>query len=568
MAVPGKSISAPSASQAARAAKVAALSEEVKQMMAAINAGAAKLPTPAGWKAIADELDGKKAPVAPQKPAKSKKQPKLSNHSLAVLEKAYLDDLITKTPEGVWQDVETGQQLTSGQIKKAVQEFGEFYAVTGEEVSDGFALAPLGEPLSTVDTPKHTPPPQLEQPDASGQIAYKDPWAEPIAAMKFDPVGAESSRKAGRQWGEMQAKRKPGESIREQVKRLREMQGNPDYRPAVAKEIGAIESALAENLKLGRVGKLLPEDAGPSAALHNQSTRDYLDYLAANGVDQRTLDSIASGDLPMDPQSRMQRAEQMELDPKAIWHRWDYPAKTQFKGWTAAALSKPEYRRQAQGALSFVDLAPSKEGLVYTSHSPDYALRGVQIPRDQIVLYPLLGPRDGIAGIDALPPQAYDAFRDKQASMLKRKYPDSAPGNAQIRRAHQRKHHLAEPLAGETPGPDGARPAALFELRNGYAPGDRTSKAADGTIPHFGNAEDRKVYTEPLMASRANGTLVRDETGLSTAFTPAGAATLRRADLAPLDTRFKAARNILQSLLAPVAAYGAASQAGSGTSRK
>jgi hypothetical protein len=55
--------------------------------------------------------------------------------------------------------------------------------------------------------------------------------------------------------------------------------------------------------------------------------------------------------------------------------------------------------------------------------------------------------------------------------------------------------------------------------------------------------------------------LVKDETGISTAFAPAGAVVLRRADLAPLDPRFKNARNILQSLLVPaVIATGAASQ--------
>lgn len=51
----------------------------------------------------------------------------------------------------------------------------------------------------------------------------------------------------------------------------------------------------------------------------------------------------------------------------------------------------------------------------------------------------------------------------------------------------------------------------------------------------------------------AKGTLVQDEAGLSTAFTPAGAKTLRRMDLAPMDVRFRDARNILQSLLVPAA---------------
>lgn len=92
-------------------------------------------------------------------------------------------------------------------------------------------------------------------------------------------------------------------------------------------------------------------------------------------------------------------------------------------------------------------------------------------------------------------------------------------------------------------------------------PSSHAAHEAQGTIPHFSTAEDRKIYTEPLMASGANGTLVRDETGLSTAFTPAGARMLRRADLAPLDTRFKGARNLLQSLLVPAVIAGGATAA-------
>jgi hypothetical protein len=70
------------------------------------------------------------------------------------------------------------------------------------------------------------------------------------------------------------------------------------------------------------------------------------------------------------------------------------------------------------------------------------------------------------------------------------------------------------------------------------------------------------------MASGAKGTLVRDETGFATAFTPAGARMLRRADLAPLDTRFKGARNLLQSLLVPAVIAGGASSLPSTDSRR
>lgn len=355
------------------------------------------------------------------------------------------------------------------------------------------------------------------------------------------------------------AQRRPEESIREYVVRLREMMGDESKRGSVASSVRNIEKEMADNLRGGVIGQIMPDewlkenDAGGGFAARNQNTRDYIDYLAAHGVDQRTLDSIASGELDMSPQARMARAEQHDLDPKAIWHRWDHPLKTEMKGFTGAALSQPEKRRYKQGTLKFVNLEPSKEGLVYTSHSPEYAKDGVQIPQDQVTLYPLLGPNDGIAGLDDLPPSAYDTFRSKQSEALLKKYPDTQGESAAVSRAwRMRMLHLAEPLVDPQFVQGPLRNATIQELSM-VRPGDETLQKSQGTIPSYSNAEDRKTYTEPLMASGAKGTLVRDETGLSTAFTPTGARTLRRADLAPLDTRFRMSRNLLQSLLAPVA---------------
>jgi hypothetical protein len=239
------------------------------------------------------------------------------------------------------------------------------------------------------------------------------------------------------------------------------------------------------------------------------------------------------------------------------------------KGFTGAALAQPELRRYKSGQLGFIDLAPSKEGLVYTSHNPDFAKRGVQMPHDEVVSYPLLGPTEGIAGIDNMPPSAYDTFRSRMQSLLLRKFPDKHlyPENPGIRRAHMRSHHLAEPLVEPQYVQGPLREATLDSLRR-IGPSSQAKHEAQGTIPHFSTAEDRKVYTEPLMASGAKGTLVRDETGLATAFTPAGARMLRRADLAPLDTRFKGARNLLQSLLVPAVIAGGASSLPSTDSRR
>lgn len=389
---------------------------------------------------------------------------------------------------------------------------------------EGFTLQELGDPIEPP-----TPPP----------TAYPQ-WME--GHLGNPPI-----------------KRSAGEGIREYVQRLRQMHDNyQSKRGSVASSVRNLEKEMADNLHGGGIGQIMPDewlkenDAGGGFAARNKNTRDYIDYLAAHGVDQRTLDSIASGELDMSPQARMARAEQHDLDPKTIWHRWDHPLKTEMKGFTGAALSQPEKRRYKQGTLKFVNLEPSKEGLVYTSHSPEYAKRGVQIPQDQVTLYPLLGPKDGIAGLDDLPPSAYDTFRSKQSEALLKKYPDTQKENAGIRRASQRVLHLAEPLVDPQFVQGPLRNATRQELSM-VRPNDETLQKSQGTIPFYANAEDRKTYTEPLMASGAKGTLVRDETGLSTAFTPAGAGTLRRADLAPLDTRFRMSRNLLQSLLAPVA---------------
>jgi hypothetical protein len=376
--------------------------------------------------------------------------------------------------------------------------------------------------------------------------------------------------------------RRPEENIRDYIARLREMDKNEEYKPAVAKAVSDLEERLAGHVSKGNIRPLEPgsEDVisatttadkvdAAKRGTRNQITRDYIDYLASSGVDQRTLDDIASGALPMDPQSRMARAEQHDLDPKAIWFRWDRPLKTDMKGFTGAALAQPELRRYKSGQLGFIDLAPSKEGLVYTSHNPGFAKRGVQMPYDEVISYPLLGPKEGIAGIDNMPPSAYDTFRSRMQSLLLKKFPDKHlyPENPGIRRAHMRSHHLAEPLVEPQYVQGPLREATLDSLRR-IGPSSHATHEAQGTIPHFSTAEDRKVYTEPLMASGAKGTLVRDETGLATAFTPAGARMLRRADLAPLDTRFKGARNLLQSLLVPAVIAGGASSLPSTDSRR
>jgi hypothetical protein len=352
--------------------------------------------------------------------------------------------------------------------------------------------------------------------------------------------------------------RPPEMGIREYVAKLRELAQSPEHRKGVARAVNAMEEGFADAIKKGHITGFLPEDSGPAAALHNARNRDYLDYLSAHGVDQRTLDAIASGDLRMDAASRADRAAAMDLDPNAVWYRWDSPLKKEMKGFTGAALSQANKRRLDKGGMKFVNLQPKSEGLVYTSHNPDYARLGVQVPRDEITLYPLLGPNSGIAGIDRMPPEAYDAFKQRQAASLKAKYPESP----ERQRIWLRTSHLAENLnpAGDLEDWHDWREHALKRLER-VSPESETTSLGGGTYPSFDVAEHRKGYTEPLMAAGAKGTLVSDEAGLSTAFTPAGARVLRRADLAPLDVRFRSARNILQSLMLPTAIAGGAAAA-------
>lgn len=122
------------------------------------------------------------------------------------------------------------------------------------------------------------------------------------------------------QWEKSNAyQRVAGEGVRDYVARLRSMAADDKHKPGVAKAVSDLESGFATAIKEGRVGALLPEGAGPAAAVHNATVRDYIDYLAASGVDQRTLDAIASGDLPMDAASRTDRARMMGLDPHWRW---------------------------------------------------------------------------------------------------------------------------------------------------------------------------------------------------------------------------------------------------------
>lgn len=442
----------------------------------------------------------------------------LTAHQQATLEKAASEGILSKTESGQFSYPEDpNTPLAAEMLQTEAQSLSDMYGVLGDMPVVPFS--PSGWDSTA------TPP--------------ADSWATP-------EWFADKQKKAD------DAKRQSGEGIREYVVRLREMAKSDDTRGFAVPQVEAMESRLVDDLRAGRIR------GGPAAITASDAAmRDYIGYLAASGVDQRTLDAIADGTLDMSPTARMDRASQMGLDPKAIWHRWDTPLKTEMRGYTAAALSQPEFKRKKQGVMSFIDLKPDKEGLVYTSHSPAWAKEGVQMPSTEVVLYPLLGPKDGIAGLDSMPPSAYDAFKKKQSEALLKKYPTDSQVDARARRESQRSSNLAESLVdpGNLEFWHAPREHNMRELSK-IDPVSSTREYT--TVPGFKRAEDRKLYTEPLMASGAKGTLVRDETGISTAFTPAGAKTLRRADLAPMDTRFAKARNLLQSLLAPIVVAGAA----------
>jgi hypothetical protein len=291
------------------------------------------------------------------------------------------------------------------------------------------------------------------------------------------------------------------------------------------------------------------EFLGDVAGRRTAATQDYLNYLSANGVDQRTIDDIASGALPMDPASRASRAEQMGLDYTWTLNRQAYPLQTEFKGFTGAALSQPEKRRHGRGVTQKIDLTPSKEGLVYTALTPGGANAGVQMPRNQVTNYPLWGPNRGIAGIDEMPQATQDSF--EQAAKAARGYKGAGLPS-----------QLPQPVGGAGATPQQTRRLSINKVRDtkeaaSLSSKHQWSKDAD-RIPHFPEAENRKLYTEPLMGAggpgqRVLGTLVTDETPLAVAFTPAGARQMRRADLAALDPRFKRYRNLLQGLAPPIA---------------
>jgi hypothetical protein len=503
---------------------------------------------------------------------------------LKILERAKEEGDLILTEKG-WVDAlgDSGNPLGEKQLHSKLYELGDAYSTldhmeadgggtTSKSLAEKFPL--LGDEQGSVDPwadigipPKGKP---IAMVDDTGQewdlkpfdVADADPFADvdPNWANTLNPSYEMDHSKILRQQAELASSRQPGENVREYIARLRELQNTEGGAQAVASAVTQLERGLANDLNRGLFGGAYPN---PSAR-----QQDYLDYLAANGVDKRTIDAVASGELPMDVDSRNARAQEMGLDPSAGWYRWDHPLKNQFKGYTGAALSQREFGRSKKGALKFIDLAPSKEGLVYTSHDPEFAERGVQIPTNKVTLYPLIGPNDGIVGLDRMPQSAYDAFEAKQTEALRRpsrrsRLPDwmGSVMTPEVQRSVRRNMPMGEHLkgAGDLEDWHNWREHGMRELR-GVTPETSTSRRYP-TIPEYSTAETRKEYLEPLMASGAKGTLVRDETGLSTAFTPAGAAQLRRADLAPLDPRFKNARNILQSLLVPaVIATGAASQ--------
>lgn len=427
------------------------------------------------------------------------------------------------------------------------------------------------------------------------------------------------------------AKRRPGENVREYLARLREMQasapqGSKGYgeRSAVQKGVDRLETDLRSAMNDGRIrpvgrpewatmgieelatkqdiasrqleemgvlrrddeavyapdgkgGEVLLEDGegaynrdvlealadkhlgeefrGPVGL--NSDTQDYLDYLRANSVDQRTIDDIASGALKMDQASREARATAMGLDPGWTLERRDVPLKTDFRGFTAAALSQPELKRYRNRVQGNIDLTPRKEGLVYTTPRPNPAQVGVMIDRESTVTYPLWAPNRGIAGVDEMSPQTKSSFEAARKVAPKDKSGQSPPSK------------LPYPVGGKGDTPEETRSNALAIVapEKDRQPLWAIDPENKRNIPYYGEAETRKSYTEPLMGAgkpgeRVLGTLVNDETGLSVAFTPAGARQLRRADLAALDPRFRTYRNLLQGLAPPVAAGSGALAAG------
>jgi hypothetical protein len=255
-------------------------------------------------------------------------------------------------------------------------------------------------------------------------------------------------------------------------------------------------------------------------------TQEYLDFLAAHDVTADVIDRVRSGQLDMSPSGREQRAYALGFMPGQTMYRWDDPGK-------ASVLGR------------------SRNGLVYTSFTPDMAQNAAQNP---YAVYPLWGARH-VAGLDRAPrPMDVD-------ELLGRLHRLGGSDNKYQWHAFiaDRDNGLAssQRTGVELPGKDASDeawyrlPAVRYRAieRGGSAyPYDRLEESH----PMYGQWNEAASLIPEMKQMGYQGILVGDESPRSVAYFGSSAdsplPSVRHSGLSALDPEYRYRRNMFMSL--------------------
>jgi len=295
----------------------------------------------------------------------------------------------------------------------------------------------------------------------------------------------------------------------------------------------------------------------------------YIEFLREQGVSEDTLQRIASGELPMDPASRMARAKEMGYDTDTTFRRIDQPGITEFS-------DDPQYRGGTLYASTSYENA--RKGNV-TGGNAEYPLMfqegilglhpsgsGMDESMIQEAMSDSMDAYADTPAVDSLP---FDAPQNLARAMsgLEEVSPDALrrsllQANEESATSPVRDHLV---MYSDMPSEDYSRgtPLAQHLRRSLLSVGDDMDMADAEDVSAALHALNMETGMERVVADMGyTGSLAADETGASVAtFLPKQ---VRHKYLSALDPMAKGSPNIFQSLLAPVGVAGAAAAAGIG----
>jgi hypothetical protein len=293
----------------------------------------------------------------------------------------------------------------------------------------------------------------------------------------------------------------------------------------------------------------------------------YIDFLREQGVSEETLQRVASGELPMDPASRMARAKEMGYDTDITFRRIDQPGITEFsddpqhRGGTLYASTSYENARKGNVTGGNAEYPLMFQEGIFGLHPSGSGMDEGMI---QEALSDSMDTYADTPAVDSLPYGVPESLARAMVG-LEDASPDAL--RRSLLRANEEstlspvKDHLV--MYSDMPFEEDSKgtPLAQHLRRSLLGVGDDMDMADAEDVSAALHAMNMETGMEKLLADQGyTGSLAADETGASVAtFLPKQ---VRHKHLSVLDPMAKGSPNIFQSLLAPVGAAGAAASLG------